>query len=583
MPISSQFEATIRAHLADEPDGNDRRILWSWLSSGNVAELERAFAEPIAFGTAGLRAVVGPGPARMNRRNVMRAARALTEVLDERVPDARTRGIVVGFDARPTSSTFAAAVRSVCTAAGFVVHAFDEPIPTPIVAFAAAEIRAAAAVVITASHNPPGDNGMKVYGPDASLIIAPWDREIAERMHDDRPSPEVTGGDDALTLTRTLDGEVARRHRARCLAIGVPGRGGDESGAERAPVRVAYTALHGVGEVHVRAALAELGHVTVASVADQALPDGTFPTTRSPNPEEPAALDRVMALATQTNATLILATDPDADRLAVGVRHAGELVMLHGDELGVLFGEYLLRRHHGPRPFAVGSIVSSPWLGQIAEALHARFEVTLTGHKWIHARALELVRDGASFVFGYEEALGYAFDNGVHDKDGIAAAVLAARIAGEDGHEGRTLIDRLERIAHDYGFHRSRSFSLRLDSPGAATKAAAVVDGLRQTPPESLGGRSWTRLIDGQRRTIRDVARPESTFALPASPLVAIELGTDLRVIVRPSGTEPKLKLYVDLASSLTPGESYRAGQARCDRELDSITTELRGWFESLA
>ena len=372
------------------------------------------------------------------------------------------------------------------------------------------------------------------------------------------------------------------RHRARCLAIGA-------TASERAPIRVAYTALHGVGEEHVRAALAGLsalgqrgepGEVTFASVAEQAKPDGSFPTLRSPNPEEPGALTRVLALADETNAALVIANDPDADRAAVGVRHGESMVLLHGDELGVLFGEHLLRVNEAPSPFVVTTIVSSRWLPRIAASFGARAEVTLTGHKWIHARAQELVREGGSFVFGYEEALGYAFDDGVHDKDGIAAAVFAARIAGEERAGGRTLVDRLETIARDHGLHRSRSIALRLDAqPDALARMRAVVDRLRASPPASLGGTAWTRCTDGIARTVREPSGAESVFPLPASPLVAFEFGDAVRVIARPSGTEPKLKLYVDYATPLARGESYLAGRARVDATLDALMPELRGWL----
>lgn len=575
MIIDSRFDARVREYLHDEPSGGDRAILSAWLDSGDADALTQAFGDTIAFGTAGLRGLALPGPSNVNVRTVRLATRGLLEVLEKRVPDAKARGISVGFDARPSSAELAANVRAVASAAGFHVMAFAAPVPTPLVAFAAHERQAAAAVVITASHNPPQDNGMKVYGPDAGLIVAPWDTEIASLMFDGRKSPCTTTSDDAtIESVEWLGSDVAARHRARCLALG-----GAVDSPRRAQLRVAYTALHGVGAAYVESALAELGNVEFHSVASQHAPDGTFPTVRAPNPEEPSAMALVLALASEVSAELVLATDPDADRLAVGVRSDGAVSVLHGDELGVLFGEALMTRAHPPSAVVLNTIVSSPWMLDIARALNVASARTLTGHKWIHARALELARSGREFLFGYEEAIGYAFANGVRDKDGIAAAVLITRLAGELRQRDRTLMDELERISRTYGAHRSRSLSIRLnDGSGDPLVNAVMLRALQRDVP-AFPGYSPAREIDGRHNVVRDVDGSEALLGLPASSLRGVEFAEGLRLLMRPSGTEPKLKVYIDLPFSLRPEESYLAARARCDETLAAIERTVRSLF----
>lgn len=569
MPISDALRDAVRAYLADDPDEGARATLATWLETENEAAIRGAFDAPIAFGTAGLRAEVGPGPSQMNARNVRRATRALVEVVRERVVDAAARGIVVGHDARPDSARFARDVARVVRDAGFAVRTFDDAVPTPLVAFAAAELGTAAAVVITASHNPPADNGMKVYGPGGALIVSPWDTEIASRMHDARPTPEWPADEAPFAV---VPASVRDTYVARCLAIGARG--------ERvAEIRVAYTALHGVGESLVRRCVTQLPFVRFESVAEQASPDGTFPTVDKPNPEEPSALVRLRALAERTASTLALANDPDADRLAVLVRHEGALTALHGDELGVLLGHHLARSVAPAGAFVVRTVVSSPWLEDVARDLGVRCETTLTGHKWIHARRTDLEQRGERFVFGYEEALGYAFDHGVRDKDGIAAAVLVMRIAGELARDGETLVDRLEAIAVRHGMHRSHSFSIATPDDDARRALGVRVNELVGSRGAPVLGREVRAVLDGARAARVAPDGSETPLGVPASSLVGFELADGLRVLIRPSGTEPKTKVYLDLGGLLAPGETYLEARARCDAVLATVEAELRVAF----
>lgn len=569
MTIPDALRARALAYLADDPDPASRSELERLLHTGDRATLERAFGVPIAFGTAGLRAEVGPGPSRMNLRNVARATRALLEVVELEVPAAHSRGVVVGHDARPSSATFASCVSELAAARGFTVRVLEAPSPTPIAAFAGHHFEAAATIVITASHNPAEDNGMKVYGPRASQIVPPWDSRVAARMHDDRPTPIAAPTPEDRARIRPIGPELAAEHRRRSIAIGA-------TTAARSPVVLAYTALHGVGSAFTRAALGELGAVDCVPVAAQDAPDGAFPTTPKPNPEHPAALVEVLALARSLGATGFLANDPDADRLAVGVLHDDAMVVLHGDELGVLLGSELVRRTEVAAPLLLTTIVSSPWLVEVGRALGARVEVTLTGHKWIHERASELEAEGATFVFGYEEAIGFAFANGVRDKDGIAAATFVARLFGESAAEGRTLVDRLEAIARAHGMHRSGAIAIDLPDDAARHASLARLAALLASPPRVLAGRAVEAVIDGRNavRIARDGRR--DPLGLPGSSLVGFELEGSLRVLVRPSGTEPKLKIYLDLRTELAAGESYLDARARADRALAELEPGLR-------
>jgi len=574
--IPHELRARVLAHLDDEPDADDRARLVGLLEAGDGESLALAFGAPIAFGTAGLRAAVSPGPSGMNLRNVLRATRALLETLDAEVPDARQRGVVVAFDARPTSSRFADAVVSLATSSGFRVLTFAAPTATPIAAFAANRLGSAAAVVITASHNPAGDNGMKVYGPNAAQIVPPWDRLVADRMNDDRPTPVVSAIDSAQVTV--LDESIASEHRARCVAVG-------ETDAPRASIRVAYTALHGVGEAPVRAALDALGEVELHSVASQARPDGSFPTARKPNPENPAALAQVVELTHSIGADAYMATDPDADRLAVGVVHQGELVHLHGDELGVLFATTLvpLEGGRGPsRPLLLTTVVSSPWMARCYPGSDVRVETTLTGHKWIHDRAIALEKEGYAFVFGYEEALGYAFANGVRDKDGIAAAVVFARLLGTLRHEDRTPIDHLEAVARSAGMHRSRQVTLSLEGVDAPRRLEARMAALRVSTPDSIAGRAVLATIDGRSSELRHRDGTASAISLPPSSLLGFVLEDETRVLLRASGTEPKLKIYLDARARLGPDERYLEGRKRLESALDPIAMAMPGLLWSV-
>lgn len=513
-------------------DATTAEALRASLDAGDLDELRAAMGSDIAFGTAGLRGTVGPGSARMNRATVVRATAGLAAHLAETAePD---QPVVVGFDARPDSQRFATDVIGVLLAAGRPVQAFDRVAPTPLVAWAAREAGAAGAVVVTASHNPPDDNGYKVYDGHAKQIVPPVDGLIAAAIDAAPPSDQVPLVEHGWEHEQL---EVLGRYaRNRYLdqvveLVDAPG--------ERAELRVVHTAMHGVGSELVLQALARTGVGDVHPVPEQQEPDGTFPTVAFPNPEEPGALDLAFALAERVDAPLVVANDPDADRLAVAVPDVGGWRRLSGNEVAVLLAEDLLQRATG-RPVVATSIVTSPWVGDVAAAHGARYEQTLTGFKWIWAALLALREEGFTPVLGAEEALGYCVGEVVRDKDGISATAVLVDLARRLAADGDTLLDELARLRQrDGGWVAAQVSAVREGVAGRAEIDAAM-GAARASVPDRLGGHEVV--------AVRDHAVDDGDRApwLPTSDLVELTLDAG-RALVRPSGTEPKLKVYVDL------------------------------------
>lgn len=509
-----------------------------------ISELHSAFSGPLEFGTAGLRGALGPGPSRMNRVVVSQAAAGFSKWL-------KTNGhgggrVIVGFDARHKSEVFARDTAEIMTAAGFTVMVTACPTPTPVVAFGLRHFGCVAGVVVTASHNPPGDNGYKVYLGDGSQIVSPEDAQIAARIAEQAALP-LSCIPRAEGWT-TIDDELIEAYTARAISLVNP-----EAARE---VSWVYTAMHGVGSRVVSRVTKAAGFPAGLVVAEQDEPDPNFPTVTFPNPEEPGAIDLAMDLAQSSGADLVVANDPDADRCAVAVPINGGWRMLTGDELGALLGDDALRREVSGT-YAC-SIVSSTLLGTMARAHGRPFVTTLTGFKWI-GRVPGL-------GFGYEEAIGYCCDpTAVPDKDGITALLNVLRLAAELKATGLTLADRLDEIARTYGVHATQQLSVRVADTSVISEAMAT---LRADPPASLAGEPVV---------VRDLL---VDTGLP--PTDAIELiGERIHVVARPSGTEPKLKCYfearVDAAESRADLAAARTTAAALLGKLRSDLTKALG------
>lgn len=556
--------ARVRAWRDDDPDESTRRTLDALLEQRSPA-LATLFAGALVFGTAGLRGPVGAGPLAMNRRVIRRATAGLCARLDAVVKEARTRGVVIGHDARPSSRAFAEDAARVAAGQGFVVHLFPTHAPTPVAAYALRTLHAAAALVVTASHNPREDNGLKVYWEHGGQIVPPEDAAIAACMDAVERVLELPLADLATSpLVRAVPASLVDRYRDDVLTL-VP--------RATRTLRIAYTPLHGVGGALALDLLARAGFADVHVVASQAEPDGTFPTAAFPNPEEPQAMRAVLALMEDVSADIALANDPDADRLAAAIRTPSGVRVLDGNEIGALLTDARLRVTTAAKPLVIATLVSSPFVHALAHARGARYEQTLTGHKWIHDRARKLEAEGYELVLGYEEALGYAVSSLVRDKDGLSALLVLAAAADEAKARGETLEDVLDALAREVGLFVSRSFSLR--SEAGLDVLREKMESIRDDPPDALGAArviAFTDVREGRRRTEKFV----ETIALPRSDVLVLELAPEGRVMIRPSGTEPKLKVYFDVREPVHGHETIAAARVRANARLDALVEETK-------
>ncbi|HEX6919051.1 MAG TPA: phospho-sugar mutase [Actinomycetes bacterium] len=530
-----------RAWLAEDPDPDTRAELQAVLDAGDAAGLADRFGARLEFGTAGLRGALGAGPNRMNRVVVRRAAAGLAAYLKARGGGS----VVIGYDARHKSDVFARDTAAVMRGAGLRALVLPRPLPTPVLAFAIRHLGTQAGVMVTASHNPPQDNGYKVYLGDGSQIVPPADAEISAEIDALGPLASVPLADDWETLgDEVLDAYLER----------VAGLVRADSPRD---LRIVYTPLHGVGRDVVLAAFERAGFGHPDVVTEQGDPDPEFRTVSFPNPEEPGAIDLALARAAATGAQIVLANDPDADRCAVAVPDPAAETgwrMLRGDEVGALLGTHIVRRDPGLTGTYAASIVSSSLLGRIAATHGLGYEETLTGFKWI-ARVPGL-------RFGYEEALGYCVDpDSVRDKDGISAALLVAELAATLAAEGRGLLDLLDDIAREHGLHATDQLSVRVQDLALIDAAMAR---LRSDPPVSLGGFAVI--------AAEDLA--QGVGGLPPTDGLRYHLAEHGRVVVRPSGTEPKVKCYLEVVVPVA-GDDVAAARRVADDRLGAIKRDV--------
>jgi phosphomannomutase len=539
--------ARARAWAADDPDEETRAELERLTTRAESdpaarAELADRFERGLEFGTAGLRGGLGAGPNRMNRVVVTRAAAGLAAYLKSHGATAGDR-VVVGYDARHKSEVFATDTAEVVEGSGLQALVLPHPLPTPVLAYAVRRLGCVAGVMVTASHNPPQDNGYKVYLGDGCQIVPPADTEIAAAIEAVGP----VGGLPRIDAWVRLDGEVVEAYLADVTALPDPTGPRD--------LTVAYTPLHGVGGDTTMVALERAGFPRPHVVAEQAAPDPDFPTVVFPNPEEPGAMDLVLALAEKVGADIAVSNDPDADRCAVAVPRTHGWRMLRGDEVGVLLADSMLRR--GVAGVYASSIVSSSLLGVLAAAAGQPHRETLTGFKWI-GRVEGL-------AFGYEEALGYCVaPDLVKDKDGVSALLLVCELAARLQREGRTLVDRLDDLAREHGLYATDQLSVRVADLSQIERTLAR---LRAEPPRSLGGLEVLRADD----------LADGVGGLPATEGLRYRLEEHARVIVRPSGTEPKLKCYLEVVVPVDASspDGVEAARIVAAHRLDALEKDL--------
>ena len=507
--------AEVEAWIADDPDPVTAAQLRQWLDTNNEVELRASFNGFLQFGTAGLRGPIRPGPSGMNRAVVGRAASGIVAYMKER----KLTSVVIGRDARYGSEDYTFETAEIMSGAGMTVYVLPRPLPTPVLAFATNELACDVGIMVTASHNPPQDNGYKVYlggtvdGIEyrGSQIVSPTDVSIAQKIDSIKSLKAQPRGKEWNVLCE----DVIEKYIARTASLATqPGN-----------LRIVYTAMHGVGTETIQRVFHKAGFPSPILVDAQAAPDPDFPTVAFPNPEEPGAIDLALETAKSFDAHLVIANDPDADRCAAAVNDpAVGWRMLRGDELGAIFGESIARKTKNG--ILANSIVSSSILKKIAGHYNLEFKETLTGFKWL-AKIKGL-------TFGYEEALGYAVDAiTVNDKDGISAAITLAQIATDLAAEGKTVLDLLDEVWARHGFHATEQISIRLSD---LSKVGVILGGLRNNPPKEIAGRSVS--------SIDDLAAP--TDGLPPTDGLRIWLDGGVRIIIRPSGTEAKMKCYIE-------------------------------------
>ncbi|MEZ8038619.1 phospho-sugar mutase [Vibrio sp. 1F263] len=557
--------------LARDPDPRTREELQYLIDEGMHDELEDRFIQRLEFGTAGLRGKVGCGPNRMNRLVIQETATGLGHYLIEHVANASMRGVVVGYDGRLDSKQFAIDTASVLTGLGIKVYLTSNVAATPIVAFGIEHFNAAAAVVVTASHNPPEYNGFKVYWENGAQIIPPHDAGIAAEI--DIASTK------AIPLMSLSDAETQGKlvwltegyYQTYRAAINQSPHVSKE--IESANTTITYTAMHGVGAQMAEDLLHDSGFHKVFSVAEQREPDGHFPTVNFPNPEEKGAMDLVVNLAKSVDADIACANDPDADRFAVAVRTDDKVrtedasyKMLTGDQVGVLFAHYLLSKPHTKNQLVGNSIVSSTLLEKVAQSHGATYFQTLTGFKWLANIGMQLEDEKNEFLFAYEEALGYTIGTQVRDKDGLSAIVVFAQLVEELKSQGRTVWDLLAQISFEHGVHTNaqRSIALDPDSPSIGSK-------LRSAQPKAINGVAISVIEDLQSSLRFVIGGNTEAINLPASDVLIYHLEDGSRIIVRPSGTEPKVKVYYETVTKFEGTETYDDTRKRGEEYMDKL------------
>lgn len=540
--------------LINDPDQTTKVETEKLISDGDIQLIQR-FTNCLVFGTAGMRGVRGAGPMRMNRVMVRVVATAIAqELLSDNERDEPPL-VVVGYDARHKSQIFAQDTVRVLAAHGVRSSIFPRPAPTPVLAYTSLSKKAKAGIMVTASHNPAEDSGYKVYWEDGAQIVSPIDLKIAQRIDfKNPPSEEALADYEDANILKDDNGSIQKYVDFASSSV---------SPESKREIKQIYTPLHGVGKEVFVDVFQKAGFENLTVVKSQAEPDPDFPTVSFPNPEEEGALDLAIELAVEKNADLVLANDPDADRLAVVVHHKDNWCRLNGNEIGVLLAEHILSKGQGEDRLVVTTVVSSRLLSKIADFHKVKYAETLTGFKWIVRPGLE--DKNSRFVFGYEEALGFALGDSVRDKDGITSALAFAELAAELKAEDKTVMDLLDELWNRHGVHKTALFTKRLDAE--TDISADFMSPWRTSPPERIGEFVVIESID--------LLTPES--GLPATDALVFNI-LNGRIVIRPSGTEPMVKAYVEVTESVINGD-IRSAERSADHKIEDLLHGVSNLF----
>ncbi len=540
--------------LINDPDQTTKVETEKLISDGDIQLIQR-FTNCLVFGTAGMRGVRGAGPMRMNRVMVRIVATAIAqELLSDNERDEPPL-VVVGYDARHKSQIFAQDTVRVLAAHGVRSLIFPRPAPTPVLAYTSLSKKAKAGIMVTASHNPAEDSGYKVYWEDGAQIVSPIDLKIAQRIDfKNPPSEEALADYEDANILKDDNGSIQKYVDFASSSV---------SPESKREIKQIYTPLHGVGKEVFVDVFQKAGFENLTVVKSQAEPDPDFPTVSFPNPEEEGALDLAIELAVEKNADLVLANDPDADRLAVVVHHKDNWCRLNGNEIGVLLAEHILSKGQGEDRLVVTTVVSSRLLSKIADFHKVKYAETLTGFKWIVRPGLE--DKNSRFVFGYEEALGFALGDSVRDKDGITSALAFAELAAELKAEDKTVMDLLDELWNRHGVHKTALFTKRLDAE--TDISADFMSPWRTSPPERIGEFVVIESID--------LLTPE--LGLPATDALVFNI-LNGRIVIRPSGTEPMVKAYVEVTESVINGD-IRSAERSADHKIEDLLHGVSNLF----
>lgn len=563
---NADVSARLEEWTSDSYDDGTRNELRSLLDAGNKGEIEDRFYKTLEFGTGGLRGKLGAGTNRMNQYIVARATQGLANYIKENAEKPGPLRAVVAHDSRHFSRQFAEVSAEVLAANGFYVHISPELRPTPYVSFAVRHLGCHTGIMITASHNPKEYNGYKCYWDDGSQVVPPHDKGIIAEVNQVTSNEQVKRMRFQDGVAQGLIKVMGEEMDEAFLDAVLWQRFDPDTIADHCP-KIVYTPLHGVGGTLMGKSFDKWGIKDVVYEPEQMRPDGDFPTAASPNPEEGAALDRAIQLAKKEDAELVLATDPDADRLGIAVRHKGEFHLVTGNQLCALIADFILTNYRrktesSVKPGIVTTIVTSPMVKKVADAHEAECPLVLTGFKWIAAvaREWENSEDGPTFLYGTEESYGYLIGQHARDKDAIVASCVTAEMAAHAKKAGKTLLDLLHELYREHGIHHEWQKSVTMPGIEGAKQMQAILDGVRSNPPKAAGSREIVRFTRVDTGEIVENGKVVSKIDLPKSDVFLFDFEDGSRAIVRPSGTEPKIKFYFFLCDKKERGSIEEVG-----------------------
>jgi phosphoglucomutase len=575
---NEELTQAAEAYLAREGHPVFRKEVEDLLKTANWAELNERFYTSLSFGTGGLRGMIGGGTNRMNPFMVRSSTQGLAAYVNAAVPEAASA--VIAHDCRNYSDLFALEAALVLAANGIKTYLFRALRPTPVLSFAVRQLKATTGIVVTASHNPPEYNGYKVYWSDGAQVVPPHDKGIIERVRKVEGVFKTVSKAEALAqgllveIDEEIDGPYCEMVKAQAIRP-------DLFRTQASKVKVVYTPLHGTGVTVLPRIMKDLG-INLSVVASQAVPDGNFPTVASPNPEEHSAMELAIQLATAENADLLLGTDPDADRIGIGVPWKGSWVLLNGNQLGALLTDYIFSSLKAlgrlpSKPVFVNTIVTTELHQLIAKDYGARTERVLTGFKYIgeKIRQFEEGKEGWKYVFGGEESYGFLFGDSVRDKDAVSSAAITIEMALWHLSQGRSVMEALNGLYAKYGFFQEILISKTFKGQSGLAAMKAFMEGLRSEPPKAIGPLALVKLLDYQKGTTTEAGAIRKDIDLPPSDVVQFVLEDGSTVTVRPSGTEPKIKFYASCRAE--KGLALDQARMRVEAKVKAIKETLDG------